>query len=203
MEPEDQEVPPLGLLEVRAVSEEDEDQVQMLRHKAHEAVERGDLERGLALLSQAVGVGADLSLMYTRRAEILLKLRRPVAAVRDADAALKVNPNLGRAFRVRGLAFRALQRWPEAHADLAQAQMIDYDDAVETEHRHVDKVFAKVKSLEMIYKEHPDLLSDPKILQATMEINENPAAYMKYQSDPEIGPLLKKVMDTLGVASGA
>ena len=203
MEPEDQEAPPLGLQAARAPNETDEDHVQMLRHKAHEAAERGDLAHALALLSEAVNVGTDLSLMYTRRAEILLKLRRPVAAIRDADVALKVNPNLGRAFRVRGLAHRALQRWPEAHVDLAQAQMIDYDETVVSEHRHVDQVFAKIKNLETIYKAHPDLLNDPKILQATMEINENPAAYMKYESDPEIGPVLKKVMDTLGVSSGA
>jgi suppressor of tumorigenicity protein 13 len=203
IEPEDQEAPPLGLQATRAASEADEDHVQILRHKAHEAAERGDLARALALLSEAVTVGTDLSLMYTRRAEVLLKLRRPIAAVRDADEALKVNPNLGRAYRVRGLAYRGLQRWPEAHADLAQAQMIDYDETVEPEHRHVDQVFAKIKNLETIYKAHPDLLNDPKILQATMEINENPAAYMKYQSDPEIGPVLKKVMDTLGVSSGA
>ena len=205
IEPEDQEAPPLGARTARSFSEEDEDHVQMLRHKAHEAAERGDLERALALLSEAVTVGVDLSLMYTRRAEILLQLRRPVAAIRDADAALQANPNLGRAFRVRGLACRALQRWEAAHADLAQAQMIDYDEALEQEHRHVDKIFAKTKNLENIYKAHPDLLNDPKILQATMEIHDNPAAYMKYQSDPEIGPALKKVMDTLGVspATGA
>ena len=190
LEPEDQEAPPLGLTQPRLASEADEDHVQMLRHKAHEATERGDLETALSLLSEAVTVGFELSLMYARRAEVLLKLRRPLAAIRDADVSLAINPNLGRAFRVRGRAHRTLQDWARAHADLAQAQAIDYDEAVEGEHRLVDEVFRKMQQLSL-------LLKDERVLQAAREVNDNPAAYMKYQSDPEIGPHLKTVMDIL------
>ena len=190
--PEDQEPPPLGLTQHRHTSEADEDHVLMLRQKAHEAMERRDLEAALSFLSEAVTVGPELSLMYSRRAEVLLKLRRPVAAIRDADVALSLNPNLGRAFRVRGLARRSLQQWPESHDDLAQAQAIDYDEDTEKIHRHVDQIFGKLHHLSL-------LLKDNRVLHAALDVREgnNPAAYMKYQSDPEIGPPLKAVMDIL------
>jgi suppressor of tumorigenicity protein 13 len=42
------------------------------------------------------------ALVFTRRAELSLKLGRPVAAIRDCDEALKLNPDSGKAYRVRG-----------------------------------------------------------------------------------------------------
>lgn len=54
----------------------------------------------------ALLIGNPTALLYTRRAEVLLKLQRYVAAIRDCDEALKLNPDNARAYRIRGTANR-------------------------------------------------------------------------------------------------
>ncbi len=48
----------------------------------------------------AIVIGNPSALLYTRRAELLLKLKRPVAAIKDCDAALKLNPDSGKNLRI-------------------------------------------------------------------------------------------------------
>merc|ERR1719188_493794 len=67
-------------------------------------------------------------MMYSKRADILLKLKRPNAAIADCTSALEINPDSGKAFRMRGKAHRFLGHWEQAHKDLAMAQKLDFDD---------------------------------------------------------------------------
>jgi len=62
--------------------------------------------------------------------ELLLKERRPLAAIKDCSAALDLNPDLGKAYRVRGIAQRKLGKYKEAKSDLAQVQNLDFDEGV-------------------------------------------------------------------------
>lgn len=48
------------------------------------------------------------------RAECLIKLSKPVAATRDCDAALKLNPDSAKALKVRGMAKRLLGQYEAA-----------------------------------------------------------------------------------------
>merc|ERR1711977_566621 len=72
--------------------------------------------------------GGATALLLARRAEALLRQKRPCAAVRDCSAAIEVNQEVSKAYRVRGLARRALGQWEEAQRDLARAQKLDFDD---------------------------------------------------------------------------
>jgi len=91
-------------------------------------------------------------MLYTRRADILLHMRRPLAAVRDCSQALVLNPNYARAFRTRGLARRHLQDWEHAHLDLSQAQAIDYDEGLEPVHRFVQDKWAQLYAMRHAYE---------------------------------------------------
>ena len=62
-----------------------------------------------------------------KRAEVLLKLERPAAAINDCDAALKLNPDSCRALKTRGKVRAALGEFVEANLDLSKAQSIDFD----------------------------------------------------------------------------
>lgn len=62
------------------------------------------------------------------RAEVFLKLKKPNAAIKDADRALALNPNQAKAYKVRGKARRHLGRYEEASLDLNAGQKIDFDD---------------------------------------------------------------------------
>merc|ERR1712039_813454 len=91
--------------------------------------------------SDVIKTGGASALTLTKRAELLLKLRRPLAAVHDCTSAIALNSELGKAHRVRGIAHRKLGRWPEAKRDLAEGQRLDFDESV----GHVQK-FVETKA---------------------------------------------------------
>jgi tetratricopeptide (TPR) repeat protein len=69
------------------------------------------------------------ALTYAKRAECFLKLRQPNAAIKDADAALALNPDSAKGFKARGAAQRLLGNWEAAAKDLGQGLNIDFDEA--------------------------------------------------------------------------
>lgn len=227
--------PPSPDLSKTELSDAELDRVNELKASAQEAIEDGDRAKALDFLNQAIALGGVTAMLMTKRADILLKLKRPLAAVKDCDIALSLNPDSGKAFRIRGLAYRHLQRWEKAHADLAAAQRIDFDDATEEVHKLVDQKYEAMKKARARSPSPPrrtpqaapemsfpmgggagnifaDLLSDPelasamtnpRVMQAMQEMMSNPAALLQYQSDPEVGPVLMKLMAKFGAGGMA
>lgn len=69
-------------------------------------MQAGDLDKAVESYTDALLIGNPTALLYTRRADILLKQKRYAAAIRDCDEALKLNPDNARAYRIRGTAHR-------------------------------------------------------------------------------------------------
>lgn len=67
-------------------------------------------------------------LTLAKRADVLLKLRRPNAAIADCDAALKMNPDSAKSLKTRGKAYRLIGEWEKANSDLGQGNGIDFDE---------------------------------------------------------------------------
>merc|ERR1712217_859654 len=63
-------------------------------------------------------------------------LAKLTAAIIDAAAALKKNPDSAKAYKLRGKAYRFLSKWSEAVDDFAQCQQIDFDDAIADMHKY-------------------------------------------------------------------
>ena len=217
--------PDLSKLEL---SEAEQDRVNALKAEAQDAIDDGNREKALSLLSEAIVIGAVTAMLMTKRADLLLKLQRPRAAIKDCEVALSLNPDSGKAFRIRGLAYRYLHQWEKAHSDLAAAQRIDFDDATEEVHKLVDEKYRKMMESKRkaptitspprrpaqapqmppgMGNMFADLLGDPelasamtnpRVMQALQEMMSNPAALMQYQSDPEVGPVLMKLMSKFG-----
>lgn len=118
---------PSGVAEPEPSEKQDEDFARW-KQEALEALDSGDVATALARYTQVIDNGGSAPLMLAKRGELLLKERRPLAAIKDCTAALSQNDSLSRAFRVRGLAYRKLGRWPEAHRDLSEAQALDFDE---------------------------------------------------------------------------
>jgi len=101
------------------------------KSQASAAASEGNYDDALKFYGEALeaeAVTASLSATtLAKRADILLKLDRPAAAVHDCDAALIINPDSVRALKTRGKANRRLGYWTKANLDLAAAQNIDYD----------------------------------------------------------------------------
>lgn len=99
-----------------------------VKQEAVEALEDGDHQKALDKYTEIVMMGNTTAMVYAKRAEVLLNLKRPNACIADCTAAISVNPNNGKAYRTRGKAQRALGHWKNAHKDLSNGQQLDFDD---------------------------------------------------------------------------
>eukprot|EP00928_Gymnodinium_smaydae_P026808 TRINITY_DN2093_c2_g1_i1.p1 TRINITY_DN2093_c2_g1~~TRINITY_DN2093_c2_g1_i1.p1 ORF type:complete len:721 (-),score=204.41 TRINITY_DN2093_c2_g1_i1:91-2073(-) len=120
--PTDGEAPSLSNAQLETLAQAKRD--------AQDAADRGDLDTAITKLTEVICGGASSALLLARRAELLLRQKRPCAAVRDCSAAIEVNPDSGKAHRIRGLARRHLGQWEDAQRDLARAQKLDFDDSL-------------------------------------------------------------------------
>jgi len=113
--------------------------------KAVKALAKNDLGAALKYYTEAVNAGGAAALMLAKRGEVLLKMKRPNAAIHDSTAAIEVNPDCSKAYHVRGVAHRKLGHWEDANDDLSQGQKLDFDDEIAKVH---NVVALKVNSLQ-------------------------------------------------------
>jgi tetratricopeptide (TPR) repeat protein len=123
----------------KELTEEQEDKQNAAKGAAAELLEDGDKAAALSKLTEAVMIGNPNAMLLCRRGELLLKMKRPNAAMVDAAAALKKNPDSAKAYKLRGKAYRFLSKWSEAVDDFAQCQQIDFDDAIADMHKYCTK----------------------------------------------------------------
>jgi len=127
---------------VEELSEQDQDKQNGLKQQAADALEDGNKDLALEKLTEAVSIGCASALVYSKRAQILMQLDRPRAAVNDCTAALAINPDSGKAYKIRGRAHAKLQMWEEAHSDFQTGLKIDYDEQTDEDSQ---EAAAKVK----------------------------------------------------------
>ena len=57
-----------------------------------------------------------------------MKVQKPIAAIRDCDEAIRLNPDSASGYKWRGKSNSLLGRWEEAARDLQTTCKLDYDD---------------------------------------------------------------------------
>lgn len=67
-------------------------------------------------------------MLYAKRGQCYLQLKKPNACVRDCTRALEINPDNAAAYKFRGRAHRLLGNFIKAAEDLRNACKIDYDE---------------------------------------------------------------------------
>uniref|UniRef100_A0A8C4WW24 ST13 Hsp70 interacting protein n=1 Tax=Eptatretus burgeri TaxID=7764 RepID=A0A8C4WW24_EPTBU len=110
------------------VTEEMIDQASEKKIEALSAFSEGELEKSLALITEAVKLNPQSAILYAKRASICIKLQKPNAAIRDCDRAININPDSAQSYKWRGIAHRLLGHWEEAGKDLSIACRLDFDD---------------------------------------------------------------------------
>uniref|UniRef100_A0A1I7XVH0 TPR_REGION domain-containing protein n=1 Tax=Steinernema glaseri TaxID=37863 RepID=A0A1I7XVH0_9BILA len=125
--PDSGEALPMGDLN-KQPSDDDLEKANEERNKATEAFSEGNLDAALQHFTSAIELNPGSAMLHAKRANVLLKLEKPVAAIRDCDKAISINPDSATAYKFRGRANRLLGNWLEAHNDLAMACKLDYDD---------------------------------------------------------------------------
>jgi len=114
------------------LTEEQLEEQLTAKQLGQEWLEDGDYEKALKSFTEAITIGNASAMLYAKRADVLLKLKRPCACISDCDAAIEINPNSAKAYGIRGVANRKLGRWALAHKDLSLSQQLDFkDDLVE------------------------------------------------------------------------
>jgi suppressor of tumorigenicity protein 13 len=136
---------PPGELEL---TDEQMDAQGAAKQAAVEAMEDGDMAKALEKYTEAIKIGNASAMLITKRAELLLKMKRPNACIADCTAAILVNPDSGKAYRTRGKAHRRLGHWKEAHEDIAMGQKLDFDDDLMDIQKFVDEKWKKIAERE-------------------------------------------------------
>ncbi|KAF9602627.1 hypothetical protein IFM89_030515 [Coptis chinensis] len=112
------------------VTEENRDASQLAMGQAMEAISEGKLEEAIVQLTEAITLNPTSAIMYGTRASVYIKMKKPNAAIRDANAALEINPDSAKGYKSRGIARSMLGQWEEAAKDLHLASRIDYDEEI-------------------------------------------------------------------------
>ncbi|KHJ44712.1 tetratricopeptide repeat protein [Trichuris suis] len=114
----------------RAAVEASNNGMLALYHQSRRIAILGDLESALKLYTEAICLNPGSALLHAKRAGILVMMKKPVAAIRDCDKAIALNPNVAQLYKYRGWANRLIGRWEEAHHDLCMASKLDCDEEV-------------------------------------------------------------------------
>ncbi|KAJ9162632.1 hypothetical protein P3X46_022391 [Hevea brasiliensis] len=112
------------------VTEEKQDAAQTEKVKAMEAISEGKLGDAIVHLTEAITLNPTSAILYATRASVFVKLKKPNAAICDANAALEINPDSAKGYKVRGIARAMLGQWEEAASDLHVASKLDYDEEI-------------------------------------------------------------------------
>ena len=115
---------PWAAPDVGTVSEDDAMEAKMA---AAEAMSNGDLSAAVTGYSKALA-GNPSALTYAKRAEALLKLGHPTAAIADCDKALEMNPDSAKTYKVAAKALTKKGEWQAAYAKICIGNKIDEDE---------------------------------------------------------------------------
>ncbi|CAA2995305.1 FAM10 family At4g22670-like [Olea europaea subsp. europaea] len=112
------------------VTEENRDASQEAKFQAMEAISEGKFDEAIEHLTKAILLNPTSAIMYATRATVYIKMKKPNAAVRDANDALEINPDSAKGYKSRGMGQAMLGQWEEAAKDLHLASKLDYDEEI-------------------------------------------------------------------------
>ncbi|XP_047176775.1 TPR repeat-containing thioredoxin TDX isoform X1 [Vigna umbellata] len=127
------------------VTEENMNAAQLAKSKAVDAISEGNLDEALDQLTEAILLNPQSAILYATRASVFVKLKKPNAAIRDADTALKINPDSAKGYKVRGMSRAMLGLWEEAASDLHVASKLDFDEELSTVLKKVEPNARKIE----------------------------------------------------------
>ncbi|RCN39133.1 tetratricopeptide repeat protein [Ancylostoma caninum] len=87
-------------------SDEDIEKANEERDKAMSAFSEGNFEDAVKHFTDAIELNPGSAILHAKRANVLLKLKRPRAAIADCDKAISINPDSAQGYKFRGRAHR-------------------------------------------------------------------------------------------------
>ncbi|ESR53634.1 hypothetical protein CICLE_v10020471mg [Citrus x clementina] len=204
------------------VTDEKREAAAEAKAKAMEAISEGKLDEAIELSTEAIMLNPS-AIMYATRASVYIKMKKPNAAIRDATAALEINPDSAKGYKTRGMAHAMLGHWEEAVHDLHVASKIDFDEEIAAvlkkvepnalrieEHRRKYDRLRREREERKVERERlrrraeaqdPELMaafSDPEVMAALQDVMKNPANLAQHQANPKVAPIIAKMMAKFG-----
>ncbi|XWS50848.1 hypothetical protein CRYUN_Cryun12cG0125000 [Craigia yunnanensis] len=127
------------------VTDDKRDAAQTEKLKAIDAISEGKLDEAIDYLTEAITLHPTSAILYATRASVFVKLSKPNAAICDAGAALEINPDSAKGYKVRGMARAMLGLWEEAASDLHVASKLDYDEEIGSALKKVEPNARKIE----------------------------------------------------------
>ena len=92
----------------KEMAEEDEEKMSEIRQDATAAFADGDYEKAASCFTEAIKLNPQSALMFAKRANCYIHLKKPNACIRDCNRAIELNPDSAAAHKFRGRAHRFL-----------------------------------------------------------------------------------------------
>jgi len=128
--------------------------------EAMSALREKRYQDSIGLFTKAIKNNPASGILYASRGQALLEMKKPNAAIRDCDVAIKIAPDSAKPYKVRGRARRALGNYEEALKDIQLGQKLDWDDGThkfESELKlRVDSIVAKRKKKEEVKRKREE-----------------------------------------------
>ncbi|GFP81755.1 tpr repeat-containing thioredoxin tdx [Phtheirospermum japonicum] len=134
------------------VTEQNQEVAQLLKAGAMDAISHGMFDEAIEHLTKAITSNPKSAILYANRAGVFVKLKKPNAAIRDADAALQINPDSAKGYKARGMARAMLGLWEEAVSDLRVASKLDFDEEIGSVLKRVEPNANKIDEHRRKYK---------------------------------------------------
>lgn len=152
------------------LSEEQMETAMAAKGSAMEAMSEGEFEKAVELFATALTANKS-ALVLANKANCHVRLKQPNAAVADCKAAISINPDSAKAYKVIGKAYCQLGLFSEAYSQLCTANKIDSDpDSFDLQ----QKLGAKVKKM----KKNAEL-------EAAAATNADPGTTEDKQAEPQ------------------
>ncbi|KAH0976059.1 hypothetical protein GBA52_017958 [Prunus armeniaca] len=177
------------------VTEEMQDAAQIEKSKALDAISKGmppfcKLDEAIDHITEAIMLNPTSAILKATRASVFVKLNKPNAAIRDANAALEINPDSAKGYKIRGMAKAMLGHWEEAASDLHVASKLDYDEEIGLV---LKKVEPNVRKIEEHRRKYERLHKEREIKSAERE--------RKRQAEARVSIGLELICEVIGIHS--
>lgn len=127
VEDEDEDMPEYGDITLKT-DDSMIAQAEEFGSKASIATAEGRYDDALDLYTEAVKLNPTSASLYTKRAGVYIKMKKPKKAIHDCTKAIELKPDCDRAYKWRGKANKMLGNWVDAFNDLTHANQLEPDD---------------------------------------------------------------------------
>ncbi|KAK6637262.1 hypothetical protein RUM44_007676 [Polyplax serrata] len=127
IEPDNDPPQTMGYTE-QEITEDDINKSDERKRNAIELYSEQKYDEAVNAYTEAILLNPNSALLYAKRGQCYLQLKKPNACVRDCTRALEINPDNAAAYKFRGRAHRLLGNFIKAAEDLRNACKIDYDE---------------------------------------------------------------------------